>query len=82
MTPSDLDIEADVLNSKIIELMTKVEHHYDGYPRPVILIASLRIIAAMLGPYDEAAREFTLGLLEDTVRSYLKDMDSRIKKAH
>lgn len=60
--------------AKISELMQKMEPHFDGYSRMVILMACTRVVAAMLAPGRYDTREGYLEMLPDYVRAMWRAM--------
>lgn len=63
---------------EVIEFMTKIEPLLLGYSRSVIVLACIRIIAAMLGPAKDETREATIREIPGTITSMLAMMDATI----
>jgi len=62
-----------------IVLMRKIEPCLHGYPRSIIIVALVRLIAALLGPASKTVREGMLREIPLTIRSLLKAMDRMVR---
>jgi len=62
-----------------IALMRKIEPCLHGYPRSIIIVALVRLIAALLGPASKTTREGMLREIPLTIRAILKEMDRMIR---
>lgn len=65
---------------EVAELMDRIEPHLDGYTRAVILLASIRLIAAMLGPADQKTQDDTIDAIPETLRSIMGRMKELMKE--
>ena len=65
---------------RAVELMTKLQTHFPGYPRMIIVMACTRIIAAMLGPASDDSRETYLRDTPELLRSMWRAMDAEIPR--
>jgi len=64
-----------------IALMRKIEPCMHGHPRAIIIVALVRLIAAMLGPANKTTREEMLREIPLTIRSLLKEMDRMVRNS-
>lgn len=71
----DLHVEQQ---REIRELMDKLEPHYEGYSRMVILLTSVRIMAAMLAPARRETQDETLKRLPSLLRSMIDHILSQV----
>ena len=62
-----------------IALMRKIEPCLHGHPRAVIIVALVRLLAALLGPASKTTREEMLREIPLTIRSLLKAMDRMVR---
>jgi len=65
---------------EVAELMDRIEPCLAGYSRAVILLASIRLIAAMLGPADKKTQDETIDAIPETLRSIMARMKELMKE--
>jgi len=73
--------ESADLKNESIALMRKIEPCMHGHPRAIIIVALVRLIAAMLGPANKTTREEMLREIPLTIRSLLKEMDRMVRNS-
>jgi len=60
---------------EIVALMRKIDPALQGHERAIILIALMRIMAAMLGPADQHTRQQVIHEIPISIRKILTEMD-------